>query len=90
MSSGGIGELVRSRSMDYCRSSRKQKGVIPGEFVAATSVKRKAAIGLLRRPPPPQACRGANPTSVTAIPSGFAPPRPSFQNGQSERWIRIS
>jgi hypothetical protein len=53
MSSGGIGELVRSRSMDYCRSSRKQKGVIPGEFVAATGVKRKTALDLLRRPPPP-------------------------------------
>ncbi len=55
MSSGGIGELARSRSMDYCRSSRKQKGAILDEFVAATGVKRKTAIGLLRRPPPPKA-----------------------------------
>jgi len=55
MSSGGIGELARSRSLDYCRSSRKQKGAILDEFVAATGVKRKTAIGLLRRPPPAQA-----------------------------------
>jgi hypothetical protein len=41
--------------MDYCSSSRKQKGIILDEFVAATGVKRKTAIGLLRRPPPPKA-----------------------------------
>ena len=52
MSSGGLGELARSRSSDYCRCSRKQKGVVLDEFVAATGVKRKTAISLLRRPPP--------------------------------------
>jgi len=52
MSSASIGELARSRSADYRRSSRKRKGVILDEFVAATGVKRKTAITLLRDPPP--------------------------------------
>lgn len=55
MSSRGIGELARSRSLDYARSSRKRKGTILDEFVAATGVKRKTAITLLRDPPPVKA-----------------------------------
>jgi hypothetical protein len=49
--------------LDYCRSSRKQKGAILDEFVAATGVKRKTAIGLLRRPPPAQARPRGKPKS---------------------------
>jgi hypothetical protein len=52
MSSKSIGELARSRSLDYVRSTRKRKGAILDEFVAATGVKRKTAISLLRAPPP--------------------------------------
>lgn len=52
MSSQSIGELARSRSLDYARSSRKRKGAILDEFVAATGVRRKTAITLLRDPPP--------------------------------------
>jgi len=52
MSSQSIGELSRSRSLEYARSSRKRKGAILDEFVAATGVKRKTAIGLMRDPPP--------------------------------------
>lgn len=52
MSSQAIGELARSRSLDYCRSSRSRKSAILDEFVSATGVKRKTAIGLLRNPPP--------------------------------------
>jgi hypothetical protein len=52
MSVKGIGELARSRSLDYARSSRRKKGAILDEFVAATAVKRKTAIALLRKPPP--------------------------------------
>src|SRR5258707_282524 len=52
MSVKSIGELARSRSLDYIRSSRKRKGAILDEFVAATAVKRKTAIALLRKPPP--------------------------------------
>ena len=52
MSSKGIGELARSRSAEYVRSSRKRKGIILDEFVAATAVARKTAIVVLRKPPP--------------------------------------
>ena len=55
MSSVGIGELARSRSVGYVRSSRKGKGAILDEFVAATGVNRKTAITLLRKPPPVKA-----------------------------------
>ena len=55
MSSVGIGELARSRSVEYARSSRTRKGAILDEFVAATGVKRKTAITLLRKPPPVKA-----------------------------------
>lgn len=51
MSSSGIGELARSRSLEYARSPKKRKGAILDEFVAATGVKRKTAITLLKRPP---------------------------------------
>src|SRR5436305_1387628 len=51
MSVKAIGELARSRSLDYVRSSKTRKGVILDEFVAATGVERKTAIGLLRKPP---------------------------------------
>jgi hypothetical protein len=51
MSSQGIGELARSRFLDYARSPKKKKGAILDEFVAATGVKRKTAITLLRKPP---------------------------------------
>lgn len=51
MSSQAIGELARSRSVEYCRSSRSRKGAILDEFVSATGLKRKTAIGLLRKPP---------------------------------------
>lgn len=37
--------------MEYVRSSRKRKGVILDEFVAATGITRKTAICLLRKPP---------------------------------------
>ena len=52
MSSQSIGELARSRSLDYARSPRKKKIAILDEFVAATGVGRKTAITLLRDPPP--------------------------------------
>jgi len=52
MSSQSIGEFARSRSVDYCLSDRNKKGAILDEFVAATGVKRKTAITLLRNPPP--------------------------------------
>lgn len=52
MSSKSIGEWARSRSVEYRRSSRKMKGAILDEFVRATGVARKTAIGLLRNPPP--------------------------------------
>src|SRR5665213_327882 len=52
MSSQSVGELARSRSLDYARSLRKKKSAILDEFVAATGVKRKTAITLLRNPPP--------------------------------------
>jgi hypothetical protein len=52
MSVRGIGELARSRSAEYLRSSRVRKGAILDEFVLATGVKRKTAIVLLREPPP--------------------------------------
>lgn len=52
MSCRGIGELARSRSLDYARASRPKKGAILDEFVAATGVTRKTAITLLRDPPP--------------------------------------
>lgn len=55
MSSKSIGELARSRSPEYVRSSRKRKGAILDEFVAATGVKRKTAIALLGDPPPVKA-----------------------------------
>jgi len=55
MSSQSIGELARSRSLDYSRSSRKKKGAILDDFVASTGVKRKTAITLLRDPPPVKA-----------------------------------
>lgn len=52
MSVRGIGELARSRSAEYLRSSRSRKGTILDEFVLASGVKRKTAIVLLRKPPP--------------------------------------
>jgi hypothetical protein len=52
MSVKGIGELARSRSAEYLRSSRGRKGSILDEFVLAAGVKRKTAIVLLRNPPP--------------------------------------
>lgn len=52
MSCKGMGELARSRSLDYARASRSKKGAILDEFVAATGVTRKTAIRLLRNPPP--------------------------------------
>jgi len=52
MSVNGIGELARSRSLEYLRSSRLRKSAILDEFVLATGVKRKTAIVLLRKPPP--------------------------------------
>jgi hypothetical protein len=55
MSSRGIGELARSRSLEYSRSSRQRKGAILDEFVAASGVKRKTAITLLGSPPPAKA-----------------------------------
>lgn len=64
MSSKGIGELARARSLEYVRSSRKRKGVILDEFVAATSLKRKSAIVLLNSPPP-----------ITGKPRGRPQPR---------------
>ena len=51
MSVGSIGELARARCVGYARSSKKRKGAILDEFVAATGVKRKTAICLLRKPP---------------------------------------
>ena len=51
MSCRGIGELARSRSLDYARASRSRKGSILDEFVSATGVTRKTAITLLRNPP---------------------------------------
>lgn len=62
MSSRSIGELARSRSVDYCRSSRQRKGVILDDFVAATGVTRKTAITLLRKPPPVKALPRGKPT----------------------------
>lgn len=55
MSSQGIGELARSRFVDYASSPRKKKSAILDEFVAATGVARKTAITLLRKPPPARA-----------------------------------
>lgn len=55
MSSQSIGELARSRSLSYARSSRKRRSAILDEFVAATGVKRKTAICLLGKPPPVKA-----------------------------------
>jgi hypothetical protein len=55
MSSKSIGELARSRCVEYLRSSRKRKGVILDEFVAATGVTRKTASVVLRKPPPVKA-----------------------------------
>lgn len=52
MSSRSIGEMARARSLDYARATRKRKGVILDEFVAASGVKRKTAITMLRKPPP--------------------------------------
>lgn len=52
ISSKAIGELARSRSLEYRRSSRKRKGLILDEFEASTSVTRKTAIVLLGNPPP--------------------------------------
>jgi hypothetical protein len=52
MSVKSIGELARSRSVDYIRASRKRKGTILDEFVAATGVGRKTAIRVLGKPPP--------------------------------------
>ena len=52
MSVKSIGELARSRSRDYLRSTRTRKGAILDEFVAAAGVARKTAITLLRKPPP--------------------------------------
>jgi hypothetical protein len=52
MSSKAIGELARSRSLEYRRSSKKRKGFILDEYVLATGVTRKTAIVLLRKPPP--------------------------------------
>ncbi len=52
MSVKGIGELARSRSAEYLRSSKRRKGAILDEFVLATGVRRKTAIVLLRDPPP--------------------------------------
>jgi hypothetical protein len=62
MSSKSIGELARSRSLDYVRSARKRKGEILDEFVAATGVKRKTAISMLRDPPPVRARPRGRPT----------------------------
>ncbi len=55
MSTHGVGELARSRFSDYARSPRRKKSAILDEFVAATGVKRKTAITLLRKPPPVKA-----------------------------------
>ncbi len=55
MSVQSIGELARSRSAGYLRSSRSRKSAILDEFVLATGVKRKTAIVLLRSPPPVKA-----------------------------------
>ena len=52
MSVRSIGELARSRSAEYLRSTKRRKGAILDEFVSATGVKRKTAIELLRKPPP--------------------------------------
>src|SRR5579864_9266399 len=52
MSSSSIGELARSRAVEYARSTRNRKGAILDEFVAATGVARKTAIALLGSPPP--------------------------------------
>ena len=52
MSSQSIGELARSRSLDYAGSPRKKKSAILDDFVSATGVGRKTAIPLLRDPPP--------------------------------------
>ncbi len=62
MSSKSIGELARSRSLEYVRSSRKRKGAILDEFVSATAVNRKTAIVLLRKPPPIKARPRGRPT----------------------------
>lgn len=61
MSSKAIGELARSRSLEYRRSSRKRKGLILDEFVLATGVTRKTAIELLRKPPPAKALARGRP-----------------------------
>jgi hypothetical protein len=62
MSSRAIGELARSRSLEYGRSSRERKGAILDEFVAATGVKRKTAITLLGNPPPARSRPRGRPT----------------------------
>lgn len=61
MSVRSIGELARSRSAGYLRSSKKRKGAILDEFVLATGVTRKTAIALLRKPPALRACPRGRP-----------------------------
>lgn len=51
MSSSARYELARSRASSYVKGSKKVKTGILDEFVAATGVNRKTAIGLLRNPP---------------------------------------
>ena len=51
MSASARGELAISRSLEYGRASKKRKSAILDEFVQATGVNRKTAIGLLRKPP---------------------------------------
>jgi hypothetical protein len=52
MSASARGELARARSRDYRRADRRTKSAILEEFVAATGVARKTAMGLLKEPPP--------------------------------------
>jgi hypothetical protein len=51
MSASARGELARARSPQYRRADRKGKTAILDEFVSATGVARKTAIGLLACPP---------------------------------------
>src|SRR5882724_8824043 len=51
MSASARGELARVRSLEYKRAGRKVKSGILDEFVSATGLARKTAIGLLAHPP---------------------------------------
>lgn len=70
MSAPARGELARARSGQYRKADRKTKSGILDDFVAATGMSRKRAIGLLRKPP-----------SMRPKPRG----RPAVRNGPDVR-----